>query len=179
MLSRIRRKHSINSQSEFCAQSAVCILYLVCILYPVFSLQSAVGILYWPDWYYCFYSSEPQVRTEILELKKKLLWDYLGRFVDVWTVCGGAHEEKYNVEQWLLYTNWGRTQMRGLLISSFAWSQRVLKWTRYGSPRCEHFGFLIQVAFSEVRKCGLRKFLTFNFFPWEFLSFIEINFDFH
>ena len=42
-----------------------------------------------------------------------------------------------------------RTQMRGLPM----W--RLLMLFR-GSPRCEHFGFLIQVAFSEVRKCELR-----------------------
>ena len=43
-------KKSINSQSAFPTQSSVCILYLVCILHPVCSLQSAVCILYWPDW---------------------------------------------------------------------------------------------------------------------------------
>ena len=32
----------------------------------------------------------------------------------------------------------------------------LLASTRYGSPRCGHFGFSIQVAFLEVRKCDLR-----------------------
>ena len=64
-----------------------------------------------------------------------------------------------------------------------AYSQRVLKWTRYGSLRCEPFGLSIQVAFLEVQKCDLRFFYqtirTFYFFPREFLSFIEIDLDFY
>ena len=67
----------------------------------------------------------------------------------------------------------------GCLWCSSAWSQRVLKGTRYGSPRCEHFGFSIHVTFLEVGKCSLRLLHTFYFFPHGFLSFIEINFDFH
>ena len=33
------------------------------------------------------------------------------------------------------------------LRCSSALSQHVLKWTHYGSPRCEHFGLSIQIAF--------------------------------
>ena len=62
------------------------------------------------------------------------------------------------IEQWLLYTNWRRTQTCGLPVWLPLMLFRVvttsrLKWTRYGSPRCEHFGFSIWAAFSEVRKC--------------------------
>ena len=82
----------------------------------------------------------------------------------LWLICGLFVEELTRkctgMEQWLISTNWRRTQMCGLplgpLWCSFAWSQRELKWTRYGSSRCEHFGFSTQVAFSEVRKCYLR-----------------------
>ena len=82
--------------------------FLVCILYPVCSLhfvpslhivpglRSAVCILYWLDWYCCFCSSEPQVRTEILELEKYPSETILAAMLDMWTVCWRAHEEKYN-----------------------------------------------------------------------------------
>ena len=39
--------------------------------------------------------------------------------------------------------------------------------------RCEHFGFSIQIAFLEVRKCDSRL-----LFCLTILFFIEINFDF-
>ena len=44
---------------------------------------------------------------------------------------------------------------QGCLWCSSAWWQCVLKWTRYGSPGCKNFGFSIQVAVLEVRKCDL------------------------
>ena len=92
------KKNSINSQSAFCTQSAVCILY-------------------WLDWYYCFCSGEPQVWTEILELEKKILvrLSWL-----LWLMCGLYVEElprtSTMIEQWLLYTNWRWTQMHDLPI---------------------------------------------------------------
>ena len=99
MLSRIRRKDSINSQSAFFTRSAICILYLVYILYSVCCLQSAVFILYWPHWYCCFCSSKP--------------WP-------LWLMCRLYVEElpktSTMIELWLLYTNWRRTQIPGLTI---------------------------------------------------------------
>ena len=64
---------------------------------------------------------------------------------------------------------------------SSAWSQRVLKWTRYRSLGWENFGLSIQVEFLEVQKFDLRLLFLLNhinilFFPREFFSFIEINF---
>ena len=62
------------------------------------------------------------------------------------------------MEQWLLYTNWRRTLPR---LNNMAASDTllrdhsVLKWARYGSPRCRHFGFSIQVAFLDIRNCNL------------------------
>ena len=62
------------------------------------------------------------------------------------------------MEQWLLYTNWRRTLAR---LNNMAASDTllrdhsVLKWARYGSPRCRHFGFSIQVAFLDIRNCNL------------------------
>ena len=92
------QKKGINSQSAFCT-------------------RSAVSILYWPDWYCCFCSSEPQVRTEILGLEKKIL---VGLPWPLWLMSGLYVEElprkSTMIEQWLLYTNWRRTQMRGLPI---------------------------------------------------------------
>ena len=81
--------------------------------------------------------------------------------IDMWTVCWRAHEEKYNDRAMI---NFIPTEDKrkcaacqyGYLWCFSAWSQHALKWTRYRFPRCEHFGFSIQVAFSEVRKCYLR-----------------------
>ena len=81
---------------------SVCILYPVCSLHFVprlhfvSSMQSAVSILYWPDWYCCFSSSEPQVRTEILGLEKNLSGTILAAMIDEWTVCWRAPEEKHS-----------------------------------------------------------------------------------
>ena len=76
----------------------------------------------------------------------------------LWLICGLYVEELTRkstiIEQWLLIsTEDGRkcaAYQYGYLWYIFAWSQRVSKWTRYGSLRCEHIGFSIQVAFSEV-----------------------------
>ena len=92
-------------------------MYPVCSLHFVPDLQSAVCILYWPDLYCCFCSNEPQVRTEILELEKtnlvRLSWP-------LWLMCELYVEEfprtSTMIEQWLLYINWRRTQMRVLPI---------------------------------------------------------------
>ena len=133
MLSRIRRKNSINSQSAFCTRSAVNSLHF---------LMTGLVLLFLFEW-----ASSPDrnigARKKILV---RLSWP-------LWLMCGLYVEELTRkstmIELWLLYTDWRRTQMRGLPI----W--RLLMLFR-GSPRCEHFGFLIQVAFSEVRKCELR-----------------------
>ena len=108
----------LSLQSEFCTWSSVCILY-------------------WPDWYFCFCSTEPRVWTEILELEENPSETILTAIIDMWTACWRAHEEKYN-----------NAPLRGHSV-------RVLKRTRYGSPRCKYFGFSTQVAFWEVRKCDL------------------------
>ena len=84
MLSRIRRKNNINSQSAFSTQSAVCILSLVCILYPVCSLQYAfctdqIGIA---GYVRASLKSGPKYRSS----KKK--------FSE--TVCWRAPEDKHN-----------------------------------------------------------------------------------
>ena len=76
MLSRIKRKNNLNFQSAFCTQSAVCILY-------------------WLDWYCCFCLSEPQVRTEIMELERKF-YTILAAMIDVLTACWRALEDKHN-----------------------------------------------------------------------------------
>ena len=87
-------------------QSAVCVLYLVCILYPVCSLQSAV----------CFWTDRigiaVSVRSSLKSRPKYWSWMYL-------VVCWGAPEEKQTTEQWLLYNNRRRTQIRGLLMMLF------------------------------------------------------------
>ena len=80
----------------------------------------------------------------------------------LWLMCGLYVEELPRtstiMEQWLLYTNWRRTLPR---LNNMAASDTllrdhsVLKWARYGSPRCRHFGFSIQVAFLEIRNCNL------------------------
>ena len=73
-------------------------------MYPVCSLQSAfctdqIGIA---GFVRASLKSGPKYRSS----KKK--------FSE--TVCWRAPETNTMIEQWLLYTNWGRTQMRGLPI---------------------------------------------------------------
>ena len=63
-----------NKQYKF----SVFISYPVCSLH--FFTRFAVCILYWPDWYCCFCSSEPQVRTEMVELEKNLLVRLFDRY---------------------------------------------------------------------------------------------------
>ena len=131
MLSLIRRK----KQYKF----SVCILYPVSILHFVPCLHFAPGLqfavcnLFWPDWYYCFCSNEPQVRTEILELEKKNFSEtFLAAMIDVWPVGWGAPEEKYD-DRTIITLYLLPTILYGCLWCSSVWSQRVLKWTRYGS----------------------------------------------
>ena len=147
MLSRIRRKNSINSQSAFCTRSAVSSLhFLMTGLVLLFLFERASS----PD-------RNIGARKKILV---RLSWP-------LWLMCGLYVEElpKYctMIEQWLLYSNWRRTyndyfiptedgrkcaaNQCGYLWCSFAWPQRVMKWTRYGSASCEHFGFSIEVVF--------------------------------
>ena len=152
MLSRIRRKNSINSQSAFCTQSAVCILYPAAVCSLHFVLTGLVLLFLFQR------ASSPERNTGA---RKKILvrlsWP-------LWLICGLYVEELTRkstmIGQWLIYTYWRRRKCAayqyGDLWCSVARSQRVLKWTRYGSIRCEHFGFSIQVAFSEVRNCDLR-----------------------
>ena len=108
------QKKGINSQSAFCTRSAVCILYLVCILCPVCSLQSAfctdrIGIAVLVR---ASLKSGPKYWGS-----KKIL---VGLSWPLWLMSGLYVEELPRkstvIEQWLLYTNWRRTQMRGLPI---------------------------------------------------------------
>ena len=145
-------KNSINSQYAFCTQSAFCILYLVCILRPVCSLQSVfcsdrIGIAVFVR---ASLKSGPKYWSS-KNILVRLSWP-------LWLICGLYVEELTRdstiIEQWLLIsTEDGRkcaAYQYGYLWYTFAWSQRVSKWTRYGSLRCENIGFSIQVAFSEV-----------------------------
>ena len=140
------------------------------------SLQSAVYILYWPDRYCCFCSSEPQVQTEILELVKNNFSEtILTAMIDEWTVCWRAPDEKdHNRAMITLYQQKTNANARlteyGCFWCSSAWSQRVLKWTRNGSPRYEHFGFLISSCILEVRKCDLKLLFLLNHTNILFLS---------
>ena len=146
-------------QSAFCTESVFCIRSAVCSLHFVLT-----GLVC------CFCSNEPQVRTEILELeKKKFSETFLAAMIDVWTVGWGAPEEKYD-DRTIITLYLLPTILYGCLWCSSAWSQRVLKWTRYGSLRCEHFGFSIQAAFLEVRKCHWRLLFLLNHKNTLFLS---------
>ena len=134
------QEKSIHSQPAFCTQSAVCILYR-------------------PDLYCCFLFERASSPDRNIGARKiilvRLSWP-------LWLMCGLYVEELPRtstiMEQWLLYTNWRRTLPR---LNNMAASdillrdQGVLKWARYGSPRCGHFGFSIQVAFLEIRNCNL------------------------
>ena len=150
---------------------SVCILYPVRSLHFVPGLQSAVCILHWPDWYWCFFSSEPQVWTQILELEIKIL---LRLSWPLSLMCRLYIEELPStmMELWLLYTNWRRMQMRGLTV----WLPLMLFW--------------VVTACVEMNLLRVPKVWTFRLLDsswifrssemwFEFLSFIEINFDFH
>ena len=150
MKSRIRRKNSLNSQSAFFTRSTVYNLHFV--------LTGLVLLFLFER------TSSPDLNIEARKkIQARLSWP-------PWLMCGLYFEELLRtstmIEQLLLYTNIRQTQIRGftiwLLLIPLCVSQRVLKWTRYGSPRCEHFVFLIQVAFLEVWKCDLRSLFLLN-----------------
>ena len=111
MLSRIRRKNSINSQSAFCTQSAVCILYPAAVCSLHFVLTGLVLLFLFQR------ASSPERNTGA---RKKILvrlsWP-------LWLICGLYVEELTRkstmIGQWLIYTYWRRTQMRGLPIWTF------------------------------------------------------------
>ena len=85
-------KKSINSQSAFCTRPAVCSLHFV-LSERASSPDRNVG-----------------ARKKILVTLSWLLWFICGLYVDELT------RKSTIIKQWLLYTNWRRTQMRGLPI---------------------------------------------------------------
>ena len=94
MLSRIRQKNSINSQSAFCTRSAVCIFYPVCSLHFVPGLQFAFctdrsGIA---DFVWASLRFGPRYRSS----KQNFSPTILTAMIDVWTVCWRAPVDKYN-----------------------------------------------------------------------------------
>ena len=173
MLSRIRRKNSINSQSAFCTRSAVSSLhFLMTGLVLLFLFERASS----PD-------RNIGARKKILV---RLSWP-------LWLICGLYVEELTRkstmIVQWLLYTNWRRKQMRGLpmwLLPNALSRGHSVCWNE---PATGPLGVNISASWFKLlfQKFGnvvwgyffYQTILTFNFFPWEFLSFIEINFDFH
>ena len=95
MLSRIRRKNSISSQSTFCTQSAVCCLHFVRSLVFVPCLQSAfctdrIGIAVFVR------ASLKSVPKYWPELEKKFGEVTLAAMIYVWTVCRRAPEEEHS-----------------------------------------------------------------------------------
>ena len=99
---------------QFCTRSAVCSLHLVPSrhFYPVCSLHSLLTRLVLLFLFERASSPDRNIgaRKEILV---RLSWP-------LWLMCGLYVEEHLRkstmTEQWLLYTNWGRTQMHGLTI---------------------------------------------------------------
>ena len=126
-------KISMNSQSAFCTPSAfyierIGIAVFVCSLH--FVLNGLVLL--------CLFEQASSLDRNIGVRKKKFSETILAAMIDEWTVCWRAPEEKSTmIEQWSLYTNWRRTQMRGLPIwlhasdALFRGHSVVLKWTRY------------------------------------------------
>ena len=70
--------------------------------------------------------------------------------IDVWTEYWKAHEEKYNDRA--MITLYQLKTDANVRLASMATSN-ALSRTHNVTPRCEHFGFSIWAAFSEVRKC--------------------------
>ena len=184
VLKRISSLHRVWWKYKY--KFSVCILYPVCSLhfvpslhlYPVCSLRSTVCSLHFvlTGLVLLFLFERALSANRKLELENILVRLSL----PLWLICG-LYVEKLTrkskvIEQWLLYTNWRRTQMRGLPIWAhlMLFRQRVLKWTHYGSLRCEHFGFSTQVAFSEVRKCDLKLFFFIK--PYKHVISFHVNF---
>ena len=117
------RWHVITYQTKQQYKFSVSVLHLVCSLQFVPSLhfvpglQSAVCILYRPDLYCCFLFERASSPDRNIGARKiilvRLSWP-------LWLMCGLYVEELPRtstlIGQWLLYTNWGRTQMRGLTM---------------------------------------------------------------
>ena len=120
----IRRKNSINSQSAFCAKSTICILYFVLGLQPVACSPHFVknGLVLW----FFFFRASLKSRLKYWSSKEilvRLSWPL--------RLMWGLYVEKLSrkstmVEQWFLFTNWRRTQMRGLPIRLPLMSFRVV-----------------------------------------------------
>ena len=85
MLSRIRRKNSINSQSAFCTQSAVCSLYLISILYPVCSLHFVLTGLVMLFFVRASLKSGPKYWSSKKNSSETILAAMIDH--DMWTVC--------------------------------------------------------------------------------------------
>ena len=148
--------------SAFCARSAVCSLQFVLTgLVLLFLFERASS----PD-------RNIGARKKILV---RLSWP-------LWLICGLYVEELTRkstiIEQWLLVsTEDGRkcaAYQYGYLWYIFAWSQRVSKWTRYRSLRCEHIGFSIQVAFSEVLEMWFKVIIFIK--PYEYFISFHVSF---
>ena len=99
--------------------------------------------------------------------------------IDEWTVCWRAPEEKHSdramITLYQLKTN-ANARLNNMAPSGTLLRGHNVCWN-------EHFGFSTQLAFLEVREgiWGYYFFIKpykFYFFPREFLSFIEIHFDF-
>ena len=104
--------------------------FSVCILYPVCSLHFLPNLHYVPGLQsaFCnerigfavFVRASLKSGRNIGARKKKNRETILAAIIDVWTVCWKAPEDKRNdramIKQWLLYSNWRRTQMHGLTI---------------------------------------------------------------
>ena len=109
-----------------------------------------------------------------MEMERKV-YTILAAMIDVLTVRWRAPEGKYNYRAMItLYELKTKANAR---LANMAASNAdadanadallrgplgILKWTRYGFPRCQHFSFSIQFAFLEVGKCDLRLLLFLN-----------------
>ena len=166
-------KNSLNSQSAFCTQSAVCIFYLFCILNAVCSLHFVLtGLVL----LFLFERASSPDRNN--GARKKIFRPSWPLWLMCWLYVEELPRTSTMIEQWLLYTNWRRTQMHGLparlplMLMLFCVVTACFEMNPLRVPycRCEHFDFSIQVAFLEVQKGDFRLLLFLNHKNMLFLS---------
>ena len=135
-------------QTEKQYKFSVCILYLVCILYPVCSLHFVLtGLIL------LFLFKQASSPDRNIEARKKILVMLsVGRYdwcVNCILKSSRGKAQLYSNDYFISTEDERKraTYPYCCLRCSSALSQHVLKWTHYGSPRCEHFGPSIQIAF--------------------------------
>ena len=140
-----------------------------------------VCILYWPVGITVFARASLKSRPKYWSSKKILvrlswpLWFIFGLYVEELT------RKSTMIEQWLLYTNWRRTQMHSLIwrpLMVFRVVTACVEMNPLRVPQVWTFRYLDSSRIfrsSEIRFEGIIFIKPYKHFISKFLSFIEIN----